>query len=207
MSGQAQTAIHPRVETLALYSTGDLSLWERWSVRRHVVHCGDCEQQVTLFRSAASELKREAKAQVLTGYEAIVDWQVLEREMLGNIAVGVDAARCIDKVGRGRLVLRFGLVAAMAALFIGGWMTHIPSEDTGRLWAQLRHAFGLERPAIAGAMLNSTPDGITVRAHGSTLTILHPRSALVSMSGPSSVTASYMDEDSGQVTITNVYAQ
>ncbi len=207
MSGQAQGAMHPRVETLALYASRDLQWWEQWSVGRHVTRCGDCEQQVTLFRSAATELKREANAQVLTGYEAIVEWSALEREMLGNIKVGVDAARCIDKVGRGRIAFRFALVAGMAALFAGGWMTHIPSEETGRAWRQLQNAFGFERPPVAATSLRSTPDGIAVRAHGATLTILHPRSAVVSMPGPSSVTASYMDEDSGQVTITNVYAQ
>jgi hypothetical protein len=65
----------------------------------------------------------------------------------------------------------------------------------------------LERPQIAGTQLKTTPDGIAVRAQGATLTILHPASAVVSVSGPSSMSARYVDEETGQVTITKVYAQ
>ena len=50
--------------------------------------------------AARAELNRESSDETLTGFEAIADWRSLEREMLGNIAVGVAAARCIDKVGR-----------------------------------------------------------------------------------------------------------
>jgi hypothetical protein len=55
--------------------------------------------------------------------------------------------------------------------------------------------------------LKNTPDGIAVRTQGATLTIMHPRSAVVLVSGPSSMSARYVDEDTGQVTITKVYAQ
>jgi hypothetical protein len=58
-----------------------------------------------------------------------------------------------------------------------------------------------------GTVLRSTPEGIAVRTQGATLTILHPRSAVVSLSGSSAVAARYVDEDTGQVTIANVYGQ
>jgi hypothetical protein len=199
---------HPSIETLALYSTADLPLLTRLRVGRHVARCGDCDQQVLLFRSAKTELQREANSQTLTGFEAITHWPVLEREMLGNIAVGVDAARCIENVGRKRAYLfRFSLAGALLALFIAGWVTHIPREQTERLAATLRNFAGFERPQLPSAILRSTPGGIAVGTQGATLTILHPASAVISMSGTSAVTARYIDEDSGQVTITNVYAQ
>jgi hypothetical protein len=199
---------HPRIEMLALYSAGDLRLLTRLRVGRHVSHCGDCEQQVLLFRSAKGELQREATSQTLTGFEAITHWPVIEREMLGNIAVGVDAARCIENVGRKRtLLFRLSLAGGLMGLFIAGWVTHIPREQTERLTATLRNFAGLERPQLPGTILRSTPEGIAVRTQGATLTILHPPSAVISMSGTSTVAARYIDEDSGQVTITNVYAQ
>ncbi len=203
-----RTAVHPRLETLALYATGDLPWRLRWRTGSHIKHCGDCEQQVLLFRSAAAELKHEAETQTLTGFEAIADWTRLEREMLGNIAVGVAAGRCIDKIGRTRgWLTKSAFVAALMALFVAGWLTHIPREQTANLTASIRSLFGLERTQATGTVVRTTPDGIAVRAQGATLTIMHPRSAVVSFSGASAVEARYVDEETGQVTITNVYGQ
>jgi hypothetical protein len=203
-----ERASHPSIENLALYSAGDLPLLAGWRVRYHVAHCEQCERQALLFRAAAAELKREASAETLTGFEAIADWPALEREMIGNIGVGVDAARCIEGVGRRRsLVVRFALIAALVLLFVAGWITHIPGEQTQHLFATLRSFTGLERPVPTGTVLRSTPEGIAVRTQGATLTILHPRSAVVSLSGSSAVAARYVDEDTGQVTIANVYGQ
>ncbi len=52
--------VHPSVQTLALYATRDLPWMTRFSVARHIRRCTECEQQVALFRSAKSELRREA---------------------------------------------------------------------------------------------------------------------------------------------------
>lgn len=199
---------HPSIESLALYSSGDTPFVAGWRVRYHVAHCSECERQVLLFRSATAELKQEASAETLTGFEAIADWPSLEREMMGNIGVGVDAARCIEGVGSRRsLAVRFALVAGLLLLFAAGWITHIPSEQTQHLLATLRSYAGFERPVPLGTVLRSTPEGIAVRTQGATLTILHPRSAVVSLSGSSAVAARYVDEDTGQVTIANVYGQ
>lgn len=207
-SGSQAADLHPVLNTLALFSSGDLPWMERLRVRHHVARCAECERQVALLRAAKAELRREAQSETLTGFEAIADWTRLEREMLGNIAVGVSAARCIEKVRRGRqLLTRGALIAGLAALFVAGWITHIPKEQTEHLAASLRQLVGLDRPAITGTVLRATPDGVAVRAQGATLTILHPRSAVISLSGSSAVAARYVDEDTGQVTITKVYAQ
>jgi hypothetical protein len=204
--------LHPSLETLALYSAGDLPLLARLRIKRHVARCEGCEEQVLLFRSASGEMKREAGAQTLTGFEAIAHWPELEREMLGNIAVGLDAALCIENVGRKRTFFyRFAMAAGLAVLFAAGWMTHIPREETNRLLTSLRGAaggvIGLNKPQPMGTVLRSTPGGIAVRTQGGTLTILHPNSAVISLSGRSGVSARYIDEDTGQVTITKVYGQ
>jgi hypothetical protein len=204
--------LHPTVETLALYSAGDLPILARWRIGRHVAHCGDCEQRVLLFRSAIAELKQEAKSQTLTGFEAIAHWPELEREMMGNISVGLDAALCIENVGRKRtLFYRFAMVAGLTALFATGWVTHIPREETNRLLASLRGAgggfMGMDKSRATGTVLRSTPEGIAVRTQSATLTILHPNSAVISLSGTSGVSARYIDEETGQVTITKVYGQ
>jgi hypothetical protein len=201
-------SLHPALEILGLYAAGDLPFFPRLRTGRHVKKCAACEQQVLSMQSATAELRREAEAQILTGFEAIADWQSLESDMLGNIRVGVAASRCIEKVGRGRKwMARFAWVAGMTALCVAGWLTRVPADDNQRIVAALRRAVGLEQPQFYGTIVRSTPDGIAVRTRGATLTILHPQSAVISMSSPSSVTARYVDDDSGQVTITNVYGR
>jgi hypothetical protein len=195
------------MESLALYARRDLALRERLRVRWHVARCCDCEQQVLLFESATGELKRQSQAETLTAFEAVADWNRLENEMLGNITVGLAAARCIQKVGRKRAwVWRAAFAGGLAGLFAAGWVTHVPSESTDRL---LHALFGARRglQADASSVVRTKTEGIAVGSNGVELTILHPRTAVVSLSGNTGLTARYIDEDSGQVTVTNVYGQ
>ena len=199
---------HPDDAQVALYAAGDLSWTSRWRLERHLTRCKSCDARLAAFRRAATELRREARAETLTGFEAIADWRRLEREMLGNIAVGVAAARCIDHVGRGRmLVMRGALALGVLALFIAGWATHIPREQTDHITSSLRQVIGLEPRQPQGTVVRTVPDGIAVRSQGVTLTIMHPPSAVLSVSGRSAVSARYIDEETGQVTITKVYGQ
>lgn len=153
------------------------------------------------------ELRREAEAQTLTGFEAIADWSRLEREMIGNIAVGVAAARCVDHVGHGRRIFTWAMATTgLVVLFAAGWATHIPREETQHIFAAVQQWAG--RPSQSGGtVLRSSPDGVAVRAQGSTLTLMHPRSAVISVSSTSGMEARYVDAETGQVTITSVYAQ
>jgi hypothetical protein len=66
---------------------------------------------------------------------------------------------------------------------------------------------GVEPPQLSTSVVSTTPEGIAVRAQGATLTILHPPSAIVTLAGSSSLGARFVDEQTGQVTITNVYGQ
>jgi len=208
-SGKATKNDHPSLQALALYSNGDLPWLMRLKLGGHVRNCARCEEQVARFRSARKELNREAGTQTLTGFESITDWTRLEREMLGNIAVGVAAARCIDNVRTSRtLVWRAaGASVGLAILFFTGWFANIPSDKKEHLTASIRRSIGIESPQITGSVVETTPQGIAVRTQGATLTILHPPSAVVSLAGSSSLGARFVDEQTGQVTITNVYGQ
>ncbi len=200
---------HPSAELLALYGSSDLPLLERWKIHRHLSRCEHCERQHSLFRATTLELKRLAGTETLTGFEAIADWSRLEREMEGNIVVGLDAARCIDKKrSPRRLWLKFSAVAGMCVLFVLGWATHIPSEQSACIFTALRGAFGGRHAnEYQGPILRSLPDGIVVGSPESSLTILHPATAVVSASGRAGVEARYVDDETGQVTITDVYGQ
>jgi hypothetical protein len=202
---RASGAVHPDSNSLALYSTRDLPWISRMAIRHHVSGCLECERQVSRFRSSLVELKRKAANEGLPE----IDWIRLEREMLGNIAVGVAAARCIDNVGRRRLFSRgFVVTAGLAVLFVAGWYTHIPTEQNVHLVDSLRRIVGMRTDSVlARTVLRTTPEGIAVRDHGVTLTLLHPGSAVVSLSGNSTVTARYVDASTGQVTIAKVYGE
>ena len=209
MTGEPQNSGHPAFADLALFAGGDLPRGARWRIGRHIKRCPECERSLALFRSAKTELKHEAQTETLTAFEAIADWNRLEREMLGNIGVGLSAARCIEKVGRKRKVIyRVAFALGLTGLFTLGWLTHIPREQTDHLFSSLHRLVALDRPhQPAGTVLRTTADGIAVGAQGATLTILHPPSAVVSLSGVSAVSARYIDDDTGQVTITKVYGQ
>ena len=192
----------------ALYTGGDLPWTVRLKMKKHLRRCEECAHQVESFRAATAELRREAETNILTGFEAIADWSRLEREMTGNIAVGVAAARCVDKVRRrGPFWLRASFALGLGALFAAGWVTHIPAEESGRLLASLRHWAGMETIASGETILRSSPDSVLVRTQGTTLKMIHPRSAVTSIAGSSAVEARYVDEETGQVTITGVYGQ
>jgi len=200
---------HPTSEVLALYNSADLPLLESWQIRRHLTVCERCERQHAIFKASTAELKRLAAAETLTGFEAVADWPRLEREMEGNIVVGLDASRCIDKRrGYGSFVLKFAAALGLVLLFVLGWVTHVPGEQSVRLYTTIRGAFAGSHPhEYQGPILRSLPDGIVVGSRESSLTILHPASAVVSVSGAAGVEARYADDETGQVTITDVYSQ
>lgn len=206
MSANASSK-HPTHRSLALYVRGDLPWFAKSKLRVHLRACERCRQYLASLEASTGELRREAESQTLTGFEAIADWSRLEGEMIGNIAVGVAAARCVDYVSHGRRMFAWmAAAAALVVLFAAGWMTHIPREETERILASIQ-LWASGRPKITGTVLRSSPDGVAVRTQGSTLTMMHPRTAVVSVSSTSVMEARYVDAETGQVTITSVYAQ
>jgi hypothetical protein len=201
---------HPTAEELALLLGGDMPYVRRWQIQNHVNHCAECEQEFERYQASQGELRRLADAEMLTGFEAIGDWDRLQREMTGNIHVGLAAARAIGKSSHRRLrKFRFAALAAgLTVLFIAGWLLNVPAEDSNRIMSALRSAWSGPQVA-AGIILRTTPHGVSVRSQGAILTVLHPSSSNVtaSFSGSSSVAMRYVDEDTGQVTIANVYGE
>jgi hypothetical protein len=215
MSGQnslnGRSSAHPEDRLLALYSRRDLGILEQFMLARHVKSCAECSAAVERFQVASTDLHREAAAGTLTGFEAIADWATLEGEMLGNIRVGLDASRCIDHVGRRRLAgwRVAAVVLGLALVFVLGWMLNTPRDETNGLLAKLRMVTGRAARMPIGPVVSTTSQGITVRSQGAAMTLLSPSSmpVSISVSGASAVAASYVDAETGQVTITNVYGQ
>jgi len=201
---------HPRPEELALAARGDLPLWRRWQVNWHVRRCAACEREVEEYHSVSVRIGRQATTEALASSENAADWQRLEREMTGNIKVGIAAAQCIGNAP-GRVFQKWrvpALIAGLSVIFIAGWLINVPRDDMDRIMAALRTAVSRSHPAN-GIILETNPHGVSVRFQGASLTLLHPASAraTASFTSSSSVGVRYVDDETGQVTIANVYGQ
>jgi hypothetical protein len=182
---------HPSAERLALYAGGDLSVLRRWRVGAHLAGCEACRREAEAFRRVRRLLREEA-----AGLPAGLDWTSLAAEMQANIRLGLIAGKIVEPAAeRGpRLGFRAaaGLVLATMVI-ITGWFLNIPQPG---------------RP-VPGVVLEATEAGLELRDNGRTLTMLQPASARVTytVNAEGSLRARYVDADTGQVTITNVYAQ
>ncbi len=183
---------HPAQAELALAAGADLPLWERWRIRRHLRRCERCRVEMEKFRGARRELASEG-ARLPGG----LDWERLAAEMRANIQVGLEAGECVTLVRpRGRK-LGWRVAAALASLalvIVSGWLFHFP----GFRW----HSVEPLTPAVT-----ATSEGIEVQDANGSLVLRHQSEepVLLSVATDGAVTASYFDEETGMVTINNVY--
>lgn len=190
---------HPGVSELALYAGGDLGWWERWRIARHAGACAECRQEIAAFRAARNALREEAAA-----LPAEVDWDHLAAEMKANIHLGLAAGECVGgerspgtAPGSDRLSWRaVAALAMMTLVILTGWFLNAPRPE-------------ITANQPAGYVLEATSAGIGVKQNGRGLTMLSPAEAAVtySVNAQGSLRARYVDTDTGQVTIANVYAE
>jgi hypothetical protein len=209
---------HPSEIQLALFAGGDLGVWDRWRVRRHVSRCSACEDQVQALRAASVQV-REVAAELPKD----LNWDRLSEEMTGNIRVGLAAGEAIarfDKpvLGRGNRGLGWNaalVLAGATAIFGIAFWTSLPQPQRDNLVAAFRR-IRTERigtlvphPALTqdGAVLEASSSVIEVKENGRTFSLMNPRSegVTVSISMKGSAGLRYVDADSGQVTTNKVY--
>jgi anti-sigma factor ChrR (cupin superfamily) len=208
---------HVRETDLALYASGDVSLWQRGAIHLHVRQCERCREVVSEFRADARAL-RDA-----SGLPEGVDWASLSAEMTANIRVGLEAGECVAPrklrkaisasiPDRWRPVALASAVAAMLTLMLAGaWWLNVPAQDTQAL-NRAMHSIWQGRSAMSderGAVIEASSEGIELRKNGGSLGVSQDAARLmtVSVSTQGSASAHYVDQDTGQVTITSVYAQ
>jgi hypothetical protein len=205
---------HVRETDLALYASGDVSLWQRAAIHLHVRQCERCREVVSEFRVDARVL-RDASAVIPEG----VDWARLSAEMTANIRVGLEAGECVAPrklrksiPERWRPVALASVVAAMLTVMLAGaWWLNVPAQDTQAL-NRAMHSIWHGRAAMSDervAVIEASSEGIELRKNGGSLGVTQDAAQLmtVSVSTQGSASAHYVDQDTGQVTITSVYAQ
>jgi hypothetical protein len=208
---------HPAETQLALFAGGDLSLWERWRVGRHVSQCTTCEHNVQALRTLSGQLRDS----VLEAPRDL-NWTRLAQEMAGNIHVGLaagDAIARFDKPAASKS-LRLGwnaslLVAAATVVFGIAFWSSLPPQQAEHLLASLKRIRterigALVHGAALGpeeVVLEASSSGIGVKENGGAMSLMHPHSdgGTVSVSLRGSAGVRFVDADTGQVTTNKVY--
>jgi hypothetical protein len=210
---------HVSETDLALYASGDLSLWQRATAHLHVRQCELCRERVTEFRTDARAL-RDAAAGLPEG----LDWGRLSAEMTANIRVGLAAGECvaprkrvlaavpgsISQIWR-PMAMASAVTLALAVLLVGGWWLNMPPQDAQRLSGAMKSIWHGRQvmPSDRGPVIEASSEGIELRKDGGSLGVSQNAARLmtVSVSTQGSASAHYVDQDTGQVTVTSVYVQ
>lgn len=191
---------HPSEADLALYIGGELGLWARRSVRVHLAECGPCREVCGQMAAARQALR--ASSELPAGF----DWDRVSAEMTANINLGLAAGECVASSSepapgygylggwhRPAVVFAGTMLAVFLAWFV---YTQKPAEVVAR---------NLEA-VPEGILVESTPTGIELNDNGRVLGLRHAsESQVIGISLRGSMQARYVDSETGQVTINNVY--
>jgi hypothetical protein len=186
---------HPADSQIALYAGGDINLLERWRIGRHVAQCDYCRREVESFRVAAEQV-RSASGDIPSD----LNWDRLAAEMSANIHLGLEAGECVASTPRRSELITWKAAAVMAGMTIvlaAGWWLNLPMK-------RQPHAI-----RAAQVEMRTTASGIELNENGNALTLLHTRGRQrpIIVSAPGTLRARFVDTETGQVTINNVYTE
>jgi hypothetical protein len=200
---------HVTETDLALYASGDLPVWRRVLVKVHVHRCNECRGMVEALCADREELRRSADT-----LPANLDWDRLAAEMTANIRVGLAAGECVTPRERKVASISWrpaAIAAGLVVILAGAWWLNIPRTDTETIGRALHNiATGQRTPQEeTGPVVRASFSGVETRENGAQMGIeqsgLHP--VMFSVSTQGSASARYVDQDTGQVTITAAYVQ
>ena len=222
---------HVAEKELALFTTGDLSLWRHNVIRLHVMGCRNCAGRAEAYRMDRDVLRQSANRM-----PEDVDWAQLQAEMTANIHLGLSAGECVTPRNRRTPIFKpnsgwaaqalsnwgawkpVTAVAAVTVLLAGAWWLNVPAADTQSLLRTFRSISrgGQNRMPQSQVLMDDripvvevSASGISVRENGSALGMSQggSRPVAVSVSVQGSASARYVDTDTGQVTVTSVYVE
>ena len=190
---------HPNQSTLALYAGQDLGWFARRRTERHLARCGECRGEVRAFASARDNL-------VALNELPAISWNRLAAEMKANIRLGLAAGECVRGERTVEYFTPFGLLSSARTLTA---CASVMALVAAGLLLQRSTPPLQTASAGEGAVLRTTPNGIELNQGGQTLSLLHARSGDVTYSAGAqgSMRAGYVDSDTGNITINNLYVQ
>ncbi len=206
---------HVMETDLALYAAGDLPFWRGAVVKFHVRGCAECRALVEALRVDRQELRRSAD-DMPAGISKDFDWDQLAAEMTANIRVGLAAGECVTPRERKIAAVSWrpmAIAAGLVVLLAGAWWLNIPRTDTETIGRALRNIATGQRAGSPqeerGPVVGASSTGVELIENGGQIHIdqggLEP--VMFSVSTQGSASARYVDQDTGQVTITAAYVQ
>ena len=186
-----------------MHAGGDLGPVARWITGRHVSKCEPCREEVAAFESMLEILPELAEPPE-------VPWSRLAAEMKANIRLGLAAGECVREAAgaSGPRVTpwfaggRAAVACASVVLLLAAGIVLERSSP-----APLR---GRPFEAQSGVELRATGSGIQRMKDGEPmygLTSAAVRNVTYSVNAQGSVRARWVDPDTGQVMVNDVYAQ
>jgi hypothetical protein len=159
---------------------------------------------------------REELRQSADDVPANVDWDQLAAEMTANIRVGLAAGECVTPRERKVAAISWrppAIAAGLVVLLTGAWWLNIPPTDTVAIGNALHNIATGGRSATTqeerGPVVKASSSGVELLENGGQMGIqqsgLQP--VMYSVSTELSASARYVDQDTGQVTITGTYVQ
>ncbi len=195
---------HPSIENLALYAGGELPWWTRWTMQRHVKGCAQCQQEVAYFGDVTAEVRLETDEM-----PAGVQWDRLAAEMRANVRLGLEASDAISAYATPvTSVPSQGMSWRMAALAtgfvvllsIGYWLNAAKKSE------QMAAMRGPEPVVVEaserGVGMSDGTKGMELQGPKA-----NNRAAVVTVSTIGVAGARYVDEETGQITVNNVYVE
>ncbi len=190
---------HLSEEQLALLAGGDLPFWQA----AHAKVCGQCRSKVGEYQAMRGALSRQAEEfQLPKGY----NWAELEAEMLGNIRLGAEVSRATPPLRR--VVEEWmdwrGLIAvgALTAVVMTGWFLGGPARRNHPQFP------GMNRVEMArgDVKLKGSPMELGVERDGAGVYFRSatPTATRVTVGLDGSLRTAAVDQESGQLTVTQV---
>jgi len=193
--------MHATETDLALYAGKDLDFWAQWRVARHVRGCAECGVKVKSYQDQRLQMQNAA-AELPPG----VDWEKLSAEMNANIHLGLAAGACVAPVVKPVEFAGWRPAAVLAGVVLiiaAAWVANL--QSSGNPGSVAKAPVQVQQQ---GVLLEASATGIEFNDHGRVLSLQHPKDTDVTISmNLNTVRARYVDSQSGQVTINNVYVQ
>jgi hypothetical protein len=195
---------------LALFVSGDVSMWKYAAVCLHIARCEACRARAEVYRQGRQSLK-QAAGEMPAG----VNWDGLAAEMTANIRVGLAAGECVAPRRRKPVVLVAWKPAAIAAGLVcvlsAAWWLNLPSSDTDSLARAMRSlVYGratIPAPDTQVAefrepVVQVSPDGVELKQNGVPVPVPQTASRPVSTAASSHSSTSSASPDPDYLTVT-----
>lgn len=196
---------HYQEETLALAAAGELPWRENWKVTTHAWRCAACRERIAEYRVDRQRVKAGVAAFSLP---RAVDWTALEQEMTANIRLGSEVNSLFppatSPVAASFISWRGAVaVGALTAIVITGWMLTGPGSRP--YLRGIRPEAALVRSG--SLLLRADETGVGLESKGAGLILRSAAASRVEVGLEGTLRSSSVDLDSGQVTVSQIYAE